>query len=237
MQEIDITGTTLTINPSTDLPNNTKLYVEVAAGVILDMQVNADFSVAKDDWDFTTVDKVAPQYTFDPADAESDIAKDAVLTISFDEAIYTMAGGATPFDDATIDAIITFKLTDAAGANVDFDATINGTYDVITITPDANLIAGQVYYYAISNLYEDAVGNQGSVGNATFTVFASTDATLSALSVGLGTLTPDFASGTYSYTVELPYGTTATPVTTATENDANANAVIVDATDVIAQDG
>jgi len=59
-----------------------------------------------------------------------------------------------------------------------------------------------------------------------------TDATLSALSVDLGALTPAFDAGTTAYTVELPNGTTATPVTTATLNDAKASVLITDAADV-----
>lgn len=168
--EINITDNVVTITNASDWPNITKLYVEIAAGVIVDMQDNEEFSVVKDDWDFTTADEVAPQATFSPLDAATGIARNTAITISFDEAIYTMAGGSTPFDDATIDALITFKLTNDAGADVPFDATINVTNNVITIAPVTTPLDGStVYYYAISNLYEDDWGNQGSAGNATFT--------------------------------------------------------------------
>jgi len=72
---------------------------------------------------------------------------------------------------------------------------------------------------------------QGYIVTVSITA-GSTDATLSDLSIDNGTLVPAFASGTEDYTVELAYGTTAEPVVSATENDANANAVITQATDV-----
>jgi hypothetical protein len=166
---INITGTTLTLTHPTEWPNDSMLYVEIAAGVIVDMQGNDQFSIAKDDWNFTIADEIAPVATFSPLDAATGIAKNAALTISFDQAIYTIAGGATTFTNTTIDDIITLKLTDNAGADVAFDATINLTNDVITITPDANFNGLTVYYYAISDQYTDDADNQGAAGNASFT--------------------------------------------------------------------
>ncbi len=60
----------------------------------------------------------------------------------------------------------------------------------------------------------------------------NTDATLSSLTVDLGTLDPVFDAATFVYNVELPYGTTATPLVTATTTDANAEAIVTPATDV-----
>ena len=62
-----------------------------------------------------------------------------------------------------------------------------------------------------------------------FTITApSTDATLSDLTVD-GNSVDGFGPATYSYTVELPYGTTVIPTVTATANDAAATKVITDA--------
>jgi hypothetical protein len=60
----------------------------------------------------------------------------------------------------------------------------------------------------------------------------STDATLSALSVNTGTLSPAFAAGTIDYSVQLPYGTTTVPTITATVNEAHATALITQAPSV-----
>ncbi|MBA7579215.1 hypothetical protein ES708_21084 [subsurface metagenome] len=50
----------------------------------------------------------------------------------------------------------------------------------------------------------------------------SDDATLKSLTVSVGTLVPGFASDTYLYDVELPYGTTEAPVVAAITTDFNA---------------
>ncbi|MCF8226133.1 MAG: DUF5017 domain-containing protein [Bacteroidales bacterium] len=57
------------------------------------------------------------------------------------------------------------------------------------------------------------------------------DATLSDLTVD-GTTVTGFDAATYTYTVELPAGTTAVPAVTATTTDQNATVVITDATDL-----
>jgi hypothetical protein len=60
----------------------------------------------------------------------------------------------------------------------------------------------------------------------------STDASLNDLSSATGNLSPLFDPFVYDYTVELPIGTTATPVVSATLTDETANVVVEDATDV-----
>jgi len=74
---------------------------------------------------------------------------------------------------------------------------------------------------------------------------ASTDATLSTLSISTGTLNPTFDASTTTYNVSLPSGTTDIPTVTATVNESHASEVIADATalpgsatvTVTAQDG
>ncbi|KPL10635.1 MAG: hypothetical protein AMS26_21270 [Bacteroides sp. SM23_62] len=61
---------------------------------------------------------------------------------------------------------------------------------------------------------------------------ATMNDSLSSLSVSLGTLDPDFAPSTMIYMVQLPAGTTETPVTTATVDDENSTITITDAVDV-----
>ncbi len=60
---------------------------------------------------------------------------------------------------------------------------------------------------------------------------AGSDATLSDLRVDDATI-PGFASGTLTYTYELPMGTTVVPTVTATTTDENADYVINDATEL-----
>ena len=71
--------------------------------------------------------------------------------------------------DADLDAILTLKVTDGNGADIDFTATIDTAKTEITIDPDADLAEGAVYV-AITGAFYDAAGNQGAAANATFTV-------------------------------------------------------------------
>jgi uncharacterized repeat protein (TIGR01451 family) len=73
----------------------------------------------------------------------------------------------------------------------------------------------------------------------------SSDASLSALTVSSGTLSPTFSSSTTSYTVVLPHGTVSAPTVTATTDDPNATDTVTQASSptgsatvlVTAQDG
>ncbi|MFW6290171.1 MAG: T9SS type A sorting domain-containing protein, partial [Mariniphaga sp.] len=65
-----------------------------------------------------------------------------------------------------------------------------------------------------------------------FSIALSSDATLSSLNPGQGTLTPAFSSSTLVYTVELPAGTTDVPTASATANDAGASVDITQATNL-----
>jgi hypothetical protein len=60
----------------------------------------------------------------------------------------------------------------------------------------------------------------------------SSDATLSALTVSAGALSPAFDAGTTTYSVVLPAGTTTIPTISATTNEAHAITVITQATSV-----
>jgi len=98
------------------------------------------------------------------------------------------------------------------------------TYDADGITVADDLATG----YKVIATAEDGTTTKTYV----ITIDAvSTDATLSDLQVS-GTTVTDFASGTYTYAVELDAGTTATPAVIATENHEYANAVVTPAEDV-----
>ena len=60
---------------------------------------------------------------------------------------------------------------------------------------------------------------------AFFTPPASSDATLSALALSQGSLSPSFASGTLAYTASVPYSVSSL-IVTPTTNDANATATV-----------
>ncbi|MDR0420021.1 MAG: DUF5018 domain-containing protein, partial [Prevotellaceae bacterium] len=78
--------------------------------------------------------------------------------------------------DGDLSSLITFKETDASGANVAFTATINATKEVITITPSSPLDNSQAYYIAIAPV-ADTAANITTAQSATFTTLSlSSDA-------------------------------------------------------------
>lgn len=120
-------------------------------------------------------DTDAPVATWSPLDAATDIAINTTITITYDEAILNAA--ATEITDANVDALITLKETDASGADVTFDATIDADKKIITITPAADLSNNQVYYVAVA-VVEDAAGNETTAENISFTTIDAATPTL-----------------------------------------------------------
>ena len=96
--------------------------------------------------------------------------KDAAtnITLTFAEAI-TKNSSAEALADSNLSSILTLRETNASGTPITFTATIDEAKKVITIDPTSNLPEGPVYV-AISNAHHDALGNQGALRSATFTV-------------------------------------------------------------------
>jgi hypothetical protein len=115
-------------------------------------------------------------------------------------------------------------------ASDNFDATVNNGSVVVTGSVNTGLAGIYVINYSVT----DGSGNTTSVNRTVDVHPAATDATLSALSSATGSLTPAFASTTLAYTVSLPFGSTLTPVVSATTTDANATFVITNASDITA---
>lgn len=149
----------ITITPSSNLPDLTPIYVSLAP-----VEDNSNNATSASAITFTTTDGTAPLITFSPIDGELDVAVNSNITISFNEAIRNIDNSA--ISDANVASLITFKLTDAAGANVAFTATIVG--NIITINPDADLDPNQDYFVRI-NPVEDSFNNATSTTSITFT--------------------------------------------------------------------
>jgi hypothetical protein len=111
--------------------------------------------------------------------------------------------------------VATFTLSASANAKVGAVAQVSGT--------TANNFTNPVVYDVTA---EDGTTVQPWTVTITITP-ASTDATLSTLTVNNGTLVPVFDAATIAYTVELPFGTTTEPVVAATANDANVISVVI----------
>jgi hypothetical protein len=117
-----------------------------------------------------------PVATFIPASASTDVLAWTKPTITFDEAILKTDGSAVTNTD--LSTLITFKKTDASGADVPFSATIDAAKKVITVTPSANLDNSQLFYLAVGPV-EDGFGNHSVLKSVTFTTISATTPVIS----------------------------------------------------------
>lgn len=118
----------------------------------------------------------------------------------------------------------------------------HGPYNSTTVTPTLTTTKKRYTYVLTANGYGDAncrvlfdmgaeVGYVAIDNVSLQVVSSSNDGTLSDLKVD-GTTIPGFSSSTYSYSVDLPQGTTTVPTVTATPTQAGANAVVTPAASV-----
>jgi hypothetical protein len=125
-------------------------------------------------------DVTAPSFTAIPTDGDIDVAINAPIVLTFDEAIRNIDD--SEIIDANVAALLTLKETDAAGADVAFTASIDADKKIITVTPAADFKNSQVYYAAISPV-EDAANNATEVSSMTFTTIASSAASISDVAI------------------------------------------------------
>ena len=102
-----------------------------------------------------------------PANSATAVAVASDITLTFNEAVRLINNSA--LDDSNVDALITLKEDNSSGADIAFNATINGGKTVITINPDSSLSSTQVVYVAIGATVEDASNNAINAANASFT--------------------------------------------------------------------
>jgi hypothetical protein len=114
----------------------------------------------------TASDTDAPLATWEPLTGAVNVPVVSDVVITFNEPIENT--DASEITDANVASLITFKLTDAAGADVAFSASIDATKQIITIEPDANLAYSQLYYVAIGAV-QDAADNETVTESITFT--------------------------------------------------------------------
>lgn len=117
----------------------------------------------------TTFASVTPENlpavaTFNPANASVTADPTTNIVVTFDKAVLNT--DASVIADPT--SLITFKATDAAGADIAFTASINAAKTEITINPTPVLGYATTYYVAIAPV-EDVVGKESVLQSATFT--------------------------------------------------------------------
>jgi hypothetical protein len=151
----------ITINPNSDLTNNTTYYVEL--NPVEDINGN---ETTQSTITFSTPDTIAPTVSFNITDGATGVLETTQIIITFNESVRKLDDGVITAGD--LNTLVELKLTDNAGAVVPFTATINGPKTIITVTPSGNL-AGNTLYYVEMNPVEDGSNNATTASNITFT--------------------------------------------------------------------
>lgn len=180
---------------------NFKLKVEFSAGAGSTVGNNRFDNFTLEGTTTGGADTTAPTATIVPANGAISVATTTNPTISFNEAVRLLDDSA--ITNTNVDALIEFKLSNASGTSVPFDATITG--NVITITPTTILSTSQLYYVALlPNSVEDLSNNAlTTIKTSTFTTVVPSIAFASNF------LTVNETEGSLNFTINLVSPTTS----------------------------
>ncbi|MCH7228410.1 Ig-like domain-containing protein [Haloferula sp. A504] len=172
---LNLSGSTVTINPTSDLADSTGYYVEIDATAIDDLAGNSFAGFTGDGtWSFTTVeiDNTAPGIQdLNPGNGAIDVPTNTGLVITFDEDVAFGTGSIT--------------LRESGGALVEsFDvagpaAGLSLSGSTVTINPTSDLADSTTYYIEIdSTAVDDPSGNSfaGFSGEGTWS-FSTAEST------------------------------------------------------------
>ncbi|NEQ95214.1 MAG: hypothetical protein F6K30_00505 [Cyanothece sp. SIO2G6] len=154
-------GTVATINPPTDLADDTVYYVEIPTTAFMDLAGNPFAGIsANSTWNFETVDQTAPAIaTLSPANNGTAIAVESNLVMTLDENVVKGTSGNVIIKDSNNVEFATIPITDSA-------VTISGA--TVTIDPTSNLNPGTSYYVEIdAGTLEDTSPSSNAFGGIT----------------------------------------------------------------------
>jgi len=167
---LSLSGSTLTVDPTSNLTANTQYFLTFAAGTIKDLAGNSYAGVSN--YDFKTLsDTTAPTISlFNPTDGATGVAIDSNITLIFSEAIQRGTGS------------IQLRSGSASGTVVEtFDAASSSRLSLsgsmLTVDPTSNLSANTQYFLTFAaGTIKDLAGNSyAGVSNYDFkTAAAST---------------------------------------------------------------
>ncbi|MEQ8684188.1 MAG: Ig-like domain-containing protein, partial [Imperialibacter sp.] len=175
---VQVSGSTLTINPTNNFLNSAAYYVFIASDAITDVVGNPFAGIVSNGvWQFNTVasaDITAPTISsLSPADNATGVAVNGDLVVTFSENIVANTG------------VITIR---NIGGSIHSSYSANGGVSIsnntLTITPSFNLDASTEYYVDLGvGVVKDAAGNSfaGLNGNPNWT-FTTQALEVSALS-------------------------------------------------------
>ena len=150
---LSISGSTLTVDPTSTLSANTQYFLTFAAGTVKDLAGNSYAGVST--YDFKTLsDTTAPTVSlFNPTDGATGVAVDRNITLTFSEAIQRGTGA------------IQLRSGSASGTVVEsFDAASSSRLSIsgstLTVDPTSTLSANTQYFLTFAaGTVKDLAGN------------------------------------------------------------------------------
>lgn len=207
---------TLTINPTNNLSENTRYYVTITNGTVLDMSNNEFAGInSPATWNFTTGDATAPLATdFAPNDDAVNVALDNNLVVTFNEDVKNGTSVSIEIRRTSGDVLVE-TITSLTNTSNPANGAAGYSGNKLYINPTNSLLANTAYNVRISGTSVRDLSNNNFAGitNATswnFTTLDNQAPTISSLSPANGAtgVAPDanFVI-TYSENVKQGYGT------------------------------
>ncbi len=154
--QVAISGSTLTLNPSTNLELGTDYDLTIANNVIQDTAGNPFAGITSGTFNFTTSNDIAPPVVIStsPIDNSTNVSVNSDLVINFDENIQAGTGNIVLTDQTNATDNRTISITDP-------QVTISGS--TLTINPSSDLEISTVYDVTMgSGVIQDSLGNNFS---------------------------------------------------------------------------
>ena len=167
-----INNKVITINPDSSFSSEQVVYVAIGATV----EDESDNAISASSITFNAADSTPPNVDFTPVNSATGIAVNSEITIAFDEEIWNTDNSS--LTDENVDSLITLKTTNSSGTDIDFEAVIDDSKKLITISPSSDFSSEQVIYVAIGATVEDASDNAISASSITFTAADATAPTV-----------------------------------------------------------
>ena len=167
---VEFSGTTVTINPTSDLPDDEAIYVQVGTSAITDTSSNANAYAGittTTDWNFGTEDNTAPTASFSPADGASDVAVGSNLVMTFSENVTNGTGTIVIYDSGG--TVESFNVVDDQGTG---NGTVEFSGTTVTINPTSDLPDDEAIYVQVGT---NAITDTSSNANAYAGITTTTD--------------------------------------------------------------
>ena len=197
-----VTGTgtnTITINPTSDLAEQTSYYIQIAGTAFDDIAGNSYVGInSVSTFSFTTADETAPTFTSTtPANGATSVATSTNLSFTFSEAVVAKTGNLTIYNSADDSVFATISVSDTSLVSGSGTSTI-------TVDPLSDLEEQTSYYaYIDATAFDDIAGNSlAGVSDKTSYTFTTADETAPTLSSTSSTSISENTTSVHTYTTD-----------------------------------